>query len=177
MKLTRRLLEVVAFALLAGCTMFGEARAMFAQLFALQQQLQKEFPGETIRVTESTGGRLAVELVNSRLATLSGDERAERTRAIATYARNHYARIAGISVISVVFKSESGAAGVTFSSSDATDYAIADLEATAAPTVVGSATPAPDTVKAQGAVHAAADTAGHAAAASGIKSISHWKSF
>jgi hypothetical protein len=168
-------------ALLAGCSALGDAREVFAQLAALQQQLETAMPGETIRVTRSTGGQLSVDLVNSKLATLPPDVRAARTRQIATLARQHFAGITSIQTISVVFVSQSRAAGFTLTTSDPTHFAVDDLDmpqpsatdsaprtGTRANAAVAGATPQ----IAPGSGQATRDSA-----TTGIKSVSRWKSF
>ena len=171
----RRILQFIAISLLSGCTAISDARATLEQIFALQKQLQAAFPGETIRVSESTSGQLSVDLVNSRLASLPADERAARTLHIATFVRNHYGRAGAIQTISIVFKSETGAAGFKVSTSQATDYVIEDLAVATPPSITSNARAGDTAVT--GLPSAPTDTTGRGTAASGIKSVSRWNSF
>lgn len=176
LKQLRRVSSVLCIAVATGCGAIGDARAVLEQIFALQGQLEEQFPGETIRVTESTTGQLSIDLVNSRMAALPADERAALTRKIAMFVRRHYGRASAIQTISVVFKSEAGAAGFTVSSADPTDYAIGELDEAPQP-VHTRGTPAGDSARGATTSTSSADSMGAATTMPPAKPKSRWNSY
>jgi hypothetical protein len=78
----------------------------------LQRELAAAYPAEAIQVRITNGHILTISLVNSEVNKLSEGEQQTQAKAIALFAKNHYARINEINTINVALVQQGGAFGI-----------------------------------------------------------------
>ncbi|HKA23326.1 MAG TPA: hypothetical protein VKN18_33990 [Blastocatellia bacterium] len=90
---------------LVFCITIQVACTQLKNLIPLRAELVKQYNEQNIELRVVNGSTLTIALINSRFNDLQSDERQQKAREIATFAKNHYASIDTIESLGVSFVS------------------------------------------------------------------------